>query len=172
VLDHAHVFFGGFDADCVSPALTNVSLGQWHHYAFTYTGNLTTASLFLDGVPVTFTQSGVTTLVTVDTPLKLYGGATNSSVDELRIYNRALSASEVAQLYAIESVPRVDLLKAVIPSFNNLTLGENYQSQVSLDLNTWYDSVPFSATSTEMVFPGYYDVDNWDRLFFRLKSSP
>ena len=39
-------------------------------------------------------------------------------IDELRIYNRALSSDEVKQLYAIESGPRVDLIKAVKPSFS------------------------------------------------------
>jgi hypothetical protein len=173
VFDHAHVFFGGFNADCVSPALTNVSLGQWHHYAFTYTGNLTTASLFLDGVPVTFTQSGVTTLVTVDTPLKLYGGATNSSVDEVRIYNRALSPSEVQQLYDYEAGPEVALIKAVKPSFTKLTLSTNYQLQVSADLNTWTNQGScFTATNTSMVYPQYFDVLNWNSLYFRLKTCP
>jgi len=38
-------------------------------------------------------------------------------IDDVRIYKRAFSSNEVQQLYAIESGPRVDLIKAVKPSF-------------------------------------------------------
>ena len=45
-------------------------------------------------------------------------------IDDIRIYNRALSNSEVQQLNVYESQthelgPRVDLIKAVKPSFSN-----------------------------------------------------
>jgi hypothetical protein len=94
-------------------------------------------------------------------------------IDDIRIYNRALSSNEVAQLYAIESGPRVDLIKAVKPSFSNLTLTTNYQLQVSADLNTWTNQGSvFTATNTSMIYPQYFDVDNWARLFFRLQSVP
>ena len=97
----------------------------------------------------------------------------NGLVDDVRIYNRALSASEVQQLYIIESGPRVDLIKAVKPSFNNLTLTTNYQMQISGDLNTWTNyGTAFTATNTSMVYPQYFDVDNWNKLFFRLQVSP
>src|SRR5207253_1096810 len=58
-------------------------------------------------------------------------------LDDIRIYNRALSAAEAHQLYLAEAGPFVNLLKAVKPSFSNLTLTTNYQLQVSADLNTW-----------------------------------
>lgn len=68
---------------------------------------------------------------------------------------------------------RVDLIKAVKPSFSHLWVGTNYQLQVSSDLNTWYNQGPsFTATSTNMVYPLYYDVDFWDQLFFRLQLVP
>ena len=94
-------------------------------------------------------------------------------LDYVRIYNRALSDSEVQQLYVYESGPRVDLINAVKPSFNNLTLTTNYQLQVSGDLSSWtnQDSV-FTATNTSMVYPQYWDVDNWDELYFRLQVVP
>jgi Concanavalin A-like lectin/glucanases superfamily len=90
-------------------------------------------------------------------------------IDDIRIYNRALSSNEVAQLYAIESGPRVDLLKAVKPSFFGLLLGTNYQLQVSGDLSAWTNQgSAFTATNTTMIYPQYFDVDNWRSLFFRL----
>lgn len=94
-------------------------------------------------------------------------------IDDIRLYNRALSASEVQQLYVIESGPRVNLIKAVKPSFSNLTLTTNYQLQVSADMSNWTNQgSPFTATNTSMVYPQYWDVDNWNSLFFRLQVSP
>ncbi len=69
--------------------------------------------------------------------------------------------------------PRVDLIKAVKPSFSCIMPGTNYQLQVSADPNTWTNSGSvFTATGTNMVYPRYFDVDNWDRLFFRLQVAP
>jgi hypothetical protein len=100
-------------------------------------------------------------------------GLFHGVIDDIRIYNRALSSNEVAQLYAIESGPRMDLVKAVKPSFRNLTLTTNYQLQISGDLNTWTNyGGAFTATNTSMVYPQYFDVDNWNSLFFRVQSVP
>jgi len=99
---------------------------------------------------------------------QLYG-----QLDDIRIYDRALSGLEVVRLYDLESGPRVDLAKAVKPTFRNLTVTTNYQLQVSSDLNTWTNQgSAFSATNTIMVYPQYWDVDNWGRLFFRLQVVP
>ena len=92
------------------------------------------------------------------------------NIDDVRVYNRALTASEIQQLYAYESKPIVALNKAVKPSFSNLTPTINYQMQVSEDGSTWYDQgMPFTATDTEMLFPSYYDVDEWSQFLFRLQ---
>ncbi len=94
-------------------------------------------------------------------------------IDDVRIYNRVLSSNEVAQLYAIESGPLVDLIKAVKPSFSYLALGTNYQLQVSGNLSSWTNQGSvFTATNTSMVYPQYWDVDNWNELFFRLQVAP
>jgi hypothetical protein len=78
-----------------------------------------------------------------------------------------------AGVYALNIGPQLSLLKAVKPSFNNLTLGTNYQLQVSGDLNTWTNQgSPFTATNPTMIYPQYWDVDNWNQLFFRLQVSP
>ena len=103
--ESGHVFFGGFNADCVSGAQSNVGLNEWHHYAFTYGGNLTTSSLYVDGVSVAYTHSGVATLNTADTTLLVGGGSTNGCMDDIRIYNRTLSAAEIKALYNYESTP-------------------------------------------------------------------
>lgn len=97
----------------------------------------------------------------------------NGLIDDVRIYNRALSASEVQQLYLAEAGPIVNLLKSVQPSFSNLTVSSNYQLQVSSDLSTWTNAgPPFTATATNMVYPLHWNVDNWNQLFFRLQAAP
>jgi len=94
-------------------------------------------------------------------------------MDNIRIYSLAFSDSEVQQLYLYEVGPRVALLKAVKPSLSGLSPGANYQLQLSGDLSVWtnYGS-PFTATNTSMVYPQYWDVDDWGQLFFRLQLSP
>jgi len=79
------------------------STGAWHHLAYTYDG--TTDSLYIDGVVTTATASHATTafaavaaayLGTYDGGSELYGG----SLDDVRVYNVALTASQIVQLAA------------------------------------------------------------------------
>jgi hypothetical protein len=94
-------------------------------------------------------------------------------IDDVRIYNRALASNEVAALYALESGPRIELIKAVKPALSSLMVGTNYQLQLSSDLLTWTNhGAPFAATNTSMIYPQYWDVDNWGKLFFRLQVVP
>ena len=45
--------------------------------------------------------------------------------------------------------------------------------QISGDMSTWTNyGAAFKATNTSMVYPQYFDVDNWNSLFFRVKSVP
>ncbi len=75
--------------------------GGWHHAAYTYDGS-SVDTIYVDGVPYTgsFThQGGATTAVYLGTfspPQELLSGA----LDDVRIYNVALTASQVAQLAA------------------------------------------------------------------------
>jgi hypothetical protein len=67
----------------------------------------------------------------------------------------------------------VVLIKAVKPSFLNLSLGTNYQMQVSADMSTWTNyGTAFTATNTVMDYPQYFDVNNWNSLYFRVKTTP
>ncbi len=162
------------DNSCNVEGQADYSLMEWHHVVATVSG--TNGSVYLDG---NLDGSGDVGNIPVNT-LDVYAGLAhpgrglgfwfNGLIDDIRIYNRTLSASEVQQLYDYESGPRVDLIKAVKPSFSNLTLTTNYQLQVSGDLNTWTNyGAAFTATNTSMVWPQYWDVDNWNSLYFRLQ---
>jgi hypothetical protein len=61
-------------------------------------------------------------------------------------------------------------LNVVIPSAKNLMLGQNYQLQITDDLNNWtsYGSV-FTATNTTWTSTDFWVVATTNRMFFRLK---
>jgi hypothetical protein len=140
----------------------------WHSTVATMSG--TGMMLYLDGLLIT-NNASVTTAQAFSGYWQM--ARINGDVDDVRIYNRALSPAEVQELYLVESGPRLNLIKALKPSFSNLTLTTNYQLQVSGDLSTWTNQgSSFAATNTSMIYPQYFDVDNWSKLFFRLQVSP
>jgi hypothetical protein len=152
-----------------APTNTVVLNGKWHHLLAVY--SYPTNELFLDGVNVvSYVDNHIMTAS--DGTRHFWCGSSASSfsnpgdvalfrgqIDDVRIYNRALSANEVQQLYDYESGPRVDLIKAVKPSFRGLTFTTNYQLQVSGDLNNWTNQGSvFAATNSSMVYPQYFDA--------------
>ena len=91
----------------------------------------------------------------------------------LPLYGPDGTGVAVSGAVSYKLTPLVSLVKAVKPSFSSLSVGTNYQLQVSADLNTWTNQgLPFTATDTSMIYPQYWDVDNWNQLFFRLKVAP
>lgn len=153
--------------------------GRWHAVGLVVERTNSTAQVFVDGkLDGAITNSNLTQDLSCTDPL-LFGVERNYSIfftgtiDDIRIYNRALSDFEVQQLYVFESGPRIDLIKAVKPTFFNLTLTTNYQLQVSTDLTIWTNSgAAFMATNSNMVYPQYFDLENWNQLFFRLEMTP
>ena len=167
-------FFGLGGADFLLPIMRNV----WWQATLVRSGvNL---SVFKNG---SWLANGVITGAaangsTIQFGMSLTPGRDGSTyafvggIDDVRIYNRALSTTEVQQLYAFESQPVIALRKMVGPSFSNLYLGTNYQLQVSTDLNTWTNSgAPFTPTNPVMNYPQYFDVGDWGQLFFRLQAA-
>ncbi len=73
----------------------------WHHVVGTWTG--TTGSLYVDGVLASAPQAMTWSPRTNTEPLTIgscdVGYEYDGTVDDVRVYNRALSATEVAQLY-------------------------------------------------------------------------
>jgi len=82
---------------------STISINQWHLVTFTYDGSNNT--MYIDGVFSTSNTNGADT----GTPniLEIGGSGRHSEnfaegkIDDVRIYNRALSASEVKQLYSL-----------------------------------------------------------------------
>lgn len=97
-----------------SVASASVSAGttDWHHLVYTVTPGF--QALYLDGVQVAFTNSTVPISYTSangpDTVLGRHGGSSTTFryqglLDDVRVYNRALTASDVAGLYAFFDPP-------------------------------------------------------------------
>lgn len=90
---------------------TVVAAGAWHHYAWVYDGSLANADkikVYVDGTEVATTVTGTIGSTTIDLSTKdlTVGKVTdiddddwNGKIDEFRVYNKALSASEVQSVY-------------------------------------------------------------------------
>ncbi len=91
----AEVHVGG--ASRVVNGTSSLPAGSWSHLAGTYDG--TTLRLYVNGAQVAqLTQTG--SIVTSTSPVRIGGNAIwgerfNGLIDEVRIYNRALSAAEI-----------------------------------------------------------------------------
>ncbi len=80
-----------------------ISTGAWHHIAYAIDDATDTADLYLDGVlSATLTFNGTPLLMKADQELRI-GNCSgteymNGMIDDVRIYNRALSPAEIAGL--------------------------------------------------------------------------
>jgi hypothetical protein len=90
------VYLGGAQYVAQCPAST-MNTTAWHHLAGTYDG--TTLLTYFDGVQCgTATQAGAA-VAAGSTVIGGSGGSPVYSIDEVRIYDRAISSTEVQSLY-------------------------------------------------------------------------
>ena len=103
-------------------------------------------------------------------------------------------AAEIQQLFLLESLPLVSLqpitviigtnfIPSVRPNFSNLTVGRNYQIQVSGDLLNWTNRGTFTATAASMEWPQWWNLEAWTNsslgigepfvpyYFFRIRTA-
>lgn len=155
-----------------------IGTNQWYHLALTKTSQ--SVALFVDGKP----RGGGSTQAGQRVPFRgdLYIGRNGSiageqyygSLDELRVYNRALSSTEIRELYELESALRLSIRPdqdGVRLDAANLLIGTNYQFQISHDLSDWNDfgspfQLNFWSTTSQMAA-----ITNTS-AFWRLKSLP
>lgn len=85
------------------------------------------------------------------------------------IYN-ADSTTWSTYVPAVVSGALITIKKAVYVSFSNLLIGTNYQVQVSTNLSgPWTNSgSAFTATRPTLDYSNYWNVSDWDQLYFRL----
>jgi hypothetical protein len=91
------------DHNCMEgsgPDLDLVQLGTWYHVSVTFDG--TTKKIYVDGIEE---WSDITTSCNPDATFKIgvaYNDPVDALIDDLRIYGRALSQSEVSSLFALK----------------------------------------------------------------------
>jgi hypothetical protein len=102
--------------------IRDITDGNWHHLVATRTiGGVET--VYADGVQIgqNVTTTGTLTMGFGNTTLRIGGadaGSMNGSLDEVRIYDRALSADEISQLYRLNAPTGVDTSLKGYWSFN------------------------------------------------------
>ena len=94
------------------------SANAWHHFAVTYDGISGAGRIYLDGVTVASASFGVFTPAT--TGAFYVGDAPGQSsfrglLDEISLYNRALSASEIVSIYNAGSVGKCPIVRNTAP---------------------------------------------------------
>ena len=84
-----------------------LSLGNWSYLAFTYDGSLNQTKLYINGISVSYTGTPISGDLTEINGIELRIGREwndggfyfDGSIDEVMIFNRALSQEEVTALY-------------------------------------------------------------------------
>jgi hypothetical protein len=155
-------FWGGYAS--FDPSVS-VQTNRWTFVALTYSNS--TISLSFDGVSY---QSDSISLNTVNNG-ELFFGVTSvdgsqpsvppgtwvewfsGGLDDVRIYNRALSDVEVADLYAYEAPeqPSLTINVKTVQVTMHVKPTKKYQLEASLDMNTWTKvGDVFTATTSEV----------------------
>jgi hypothetical protein len=162
----------------------NLQAGVWQSLVLTFDGTQSVPSdrlrLYLDGAELSLgagTDSDTPHLIGSSASSSLLGATESAgglafffdgSIDDVRIYNRTLSAGDITELYKLETSPGIEITRAVKLVQYGLAVGNGYQLQQSVNLTDWTDyGTPFTATAT--LSANYADVANWN-TFWRLKQ--
>jgi subtilisin family serine protease len=149
---------------------SNLTQGQWHHIVWTWDG--TTVTPYKNGVPGTTDTTVGSVLATADSNLEIGRipspySSWDGSIDDVRIYDRALSAEEIWQLYREGLGP-----KAVNPNPPDRATGVDPNVVLSWSpgkdalshdvyLGIDFDDVN-NATPDSNEYMGNYDVNTFD----------
>lgn len=178
--DHAVRFYYASDplfpywSEAVCPI--PVSIGNWHFIVYTYSAADNTFRGYLNGVAMT-NQIPVRSPLPMDTTLSLMlmhdrrdSLDAEGWLDEVRIYNRAITSNEVRQLFAVDlGRPYSTAGRAARLDHQYLQVGTNYQLQISHDLNACANfGLPFAANSP--VHTHYVDAES-GAAYFRLVAQ-
>jgi hypothetical protein len=88
---------------------------------------------------------------------------------DIAAYNNPGSAT--VQIYA-SAQPTINVRKVIYLDSADLSVGINYQIQASTDLLNWTNQGSvFTATNSSWRSTNYWDVANWNQLFFRLQQQ-
>ena len=130
----------------------NLQLNTWYHIVLTYSGDTSSAKLYLDNQEKSITiQTGAQTIpalsnfVIADTG---YNELFNGSIDEVRVYNRVLSANEILEHYNLN----YNKIKST-----ETTVNENWKCKVTPNDGTGDGTTLESNALT--IKPNIYDIN-------------
>jgi formylglycine-generating enzyme required for sulfatase activity len=141
---------------------TTISAGQWYHVVSSY--DLHQRKIYVNGSLVA-SDSSTFALITNSLPLEIgrkpvYGyDSFKGKIDDVRIYNRALSDSEILQLYnASLPVPAPSTGMALIPA-GSFTMGDSLDGDSS--------ALPLHTVYVSAFYMDKYDVTKtlWDSVY-------
>jgi hypothetical protein len=141
---------------------------QWHSVAFVYDRSYG-LRLYTDGGLVTTTPAANLPQFTNAVPFTIGSASSGQffagAMDDVRIYNRALAASEVSALYATDIQSGLSLSRAVKLTLSTI-VGRRYKLEGSADLISWRPlGSSFVATDTlSAIYVDAEDSDNYFRL--------
>jgi|GEM_PF-5895136 len=157
------------------------NLLSWNHISCTFSNGV--SCIYINGnlqatTNVGFTlQNAATTIFCVggygEQDSYTYPGLNScpGNFDEVRVYNRAITAAEVQSIYQFETPAVVNLGRSFYLHSETLKVGTNYQVQISPDLATWTNyGNPFSATNASWRSTFYFDATN-AQMYFRLQQQ-
>jgi hypothetical protein len=175
--------FGVFLSD--TNALT---LGQWHHMAFTFDATTGLESLYTDGAMVASANAGKSMnfdnhplLLGADNDNTLPDNFLNGQIDEASIYNRALTANEIGSIYNVGASGKqlvspgqpVLNIEMITPASAQLYWSTNY-SNYHLEYNTTLGSANWTAVLISPATVGSNNVVTnpivGSQQFYRLSS--
>jgi hypothetical protein len=99
---------GGNYADVWAPNIGNPFLNAWKLITTTYSGDTTNTKIYLDGQQLTSFYNYNVAKDIIASPLNIGVNGFSllqSSIDDVGIWNTALSSSQVSQLYTLQSAP-------------------------------------------------------------------
>ncbi len=188
------LFGGSLFINALPPDAPVTAAGQfaprvWHHLVFT--ADASSQSLYVDGglvagrsrpLPDHTGRSSVSLGAgnsSFTGPNSVYVPGFKGAIAQVRIYQRALSPSEVAAVYNAESgrpaggeVGVVVTHRTISLSFSNLVAGVAYEVQAAPAVQGPFSSFsrPFLATNSVMSIPGAISVSANEKLFFRVEA--
>lgn len=96
---HIRAFYETDEGDTVMISSSNIyNDNRWHYAVITYDGSV--FRLYIDNILTAYRQSASIPEDNAMQPIRIGGSSFVGSVDELRIWNRALSAAEIDQGYS------------------------------------------------------------------------
>ena len=127
------------------------TVGQWYHVAVTRSGN--TYALYLNGVQVATSTNQAYTIQDAAAPLTIgnaEGYFFNGLIDEVDIFDRALSPAEIKSIYQADSLgkclpakqPVAGLISGIVPTAwsatcQNLTTGKAVNVTIPSGIRFW-----------------------------------